>query len=160
MKSHVIAIEGNRTERNKIKAPTQGRVNMVALEVEDYIETFKHALDSVCVSLQITLDEDAANLNVPMEGIVREEVEEELERLIRLKGEIEEKAKEGPTKLESLVKERKSDIENALDFYRKRLEDGMKVTGQKDSFTPAFKRTHEEIALVKLARQALDLPGS
>ncbi len=133
---------------------------MVAPKAADYVETFRNALDSVCVSLQITLDEDTANLKVPMEGIVREEVEEELEWLTRLKGEVEEKAKEGPTALERLVKERKYDIGKALDFYQKRLRDGMKAAGQKNSFSPAFKKTRQELEFVKLARQTLDLPKS
>ncbi len=128
---------------------------MAAPEAEDYVETFTHALDSVCRSLILTLDDDAANGNAPMEDMVRVEVEEELERLTVLKGEIVEKAKEGPMVLEKFVRARKDDIGKALDYYEKRLEDGLNKGKQKASYAPPFRKTRQELESVKLAKQAL-----
>ena len=45
-----------------------------------------------------------------------------------------------------------------MDFYEKRLEDSMKAGKEKASYNPPFKKTHEELQLVKLARQALTRP--
>jgi hypothetical protein len=91
-----------------------------------------------------------------MEDMVRVEVEEELERLTRLKGEIEEMAtEEGRAAFENLVQARKEDIGKALDFYQKRLEDSVKAATEKDGYSPAFGKTQKELQLVKLARQSL-----
>jgi hypothetical protein len=131
---------------------------MAAPEAEDYVETFTRALDSVCKSLILTLDDDASNGTVPMEDLVRVEVEEELERLTRLKDEVGERAKGGPEAFAMFVRSRKSDIGKALDFYQRRLEDGMKAAKGKDGYTPAFGKTQKELQLVKLARRALASP--
>jgi hypothetical protein len=128
---------------------------MAVPEVEGYVETFTRALDSVCKSLQLTLDDDAADESVPMEDMVRVEVEEELERLTVLKGEISEMVKERPVTLGKFVKARKDEIGKALDFYEKRLEDSVRAAKEKASYAPPFRKTQEELERVKLARLAL-----
>lgn len=122
---------------------------------EDYVETFSHALDSVCKSLQFRLDEDAAGGIEPIEDMVRVEIEEELDLMSRLKGELIDEAKGGRTILGRFVKERQGDLAKALDFYEIRLDNSMKATILKDPYNPEFKRTKRELELVKWARQAL-----
>lgn len=128
---------------------------MAVPAIEEYLETFSHAVDSVCKSLQFRLDEDDARDTPPMEDMVRAEIEEELDRMSRLSGELRDEAKGGQAVFVLFVKERKDDLAKALDFYEKRLDDSMKATILKDPYNPAFKRTKRELELAKSARQLL-----
>lgn len=121
---------------------------------EDCLQTLIHAVDSVCKSLQFRLDEDDSR-EPPMEEMVRVELEEELDKIARLRGLLYDEAKGGRIVLLRFAQEQKDALLNALNFYEKRLEISMKATILKEPYNPEFKRTRRELELVKSVRQLL-----
>lgn len=121
---------------------------------EDSLQTLVHAIDSVGKSLQFRLDEDASG-EPPMEDMVRVEIEEELDRMSRLRDSLGDEAKGGRVVLLRFAEEHKDTLLNALNFYEKRLENSMKATILKEPYNPEFKRTRRELELVKSVRQLL-----
>lgn len=126
---------------------------MVPPRLYDYVDTFMNALDSVCISLQLTLDKDDAS-EEPMVDMVRAEVEEELDRTEALKERVEEERVLGPSSLEEFLRSQRGDIAKALDFYERRLRASASGANS-ESYDLPLTKTQNELERVAMARLSL-----